>query len=121
MGTYLRFTPGEYGALCRAARSAPAVRTPRNLQRLLAAALQGEMPALAGRVTALGKDQARLLHEHLGGREALPPGAAGGGCELSVREWQELARASAAVWLRDDTLPPFQVLLVRHLRGDCPT
>jgi len=119
MTGYLRFTPSEYRALRRAARSTPTGADPRALQAALAAALRAPRPALARRIASLGKAGARILHRHLRDGEALRA-AVEGGCALSVQEWQEVARASAAVWLRDNALPSFQGLLVAHLRPGFP-
>jgi hypothetical protein len=64
--SYLRFTPGEYRALCQLCRPLDLHRLDAaELRAFLIPALAGTLPTLGERIAAFHDRELRLLHEHL--------------------------------------------------------
>src|SRR5689334_20275891 len=64
--SYLRFTPGEYGALSTTCQQlALAKMSFRTFQRVLVVSLATRLPKLAGRIAGLDEDTIRILYRHM--------------------------------------------------------
>jgi hypothetical protein len=114
MASHLRFPPHEYRALCHAARRVDLGGRPNSVRRLLAAALAGDHPELAGRICRLRGTGLLVLLGHL--RGAPPERQA----DLTPPELRMLAEAYGPLLLQARFLVPLWRDLVRQLREVSP-
>ncbi len=120
--SYVRFTPEEYQAVCRAAALLDLGSHPSGFGVALANALRGDHPRLADRVAALRRGQILVLLDHLQGEGCPQPGAPEGEevCNLTEQEWQVVWQASQVVRLHDDPAPDFPDRLLREVAETAP-
>lgn len=110
--SYLRFTPGEYRALCQLCRPLNLTRLDaKELRAFLVPAIAGTLPALGERIAALGDRELRLLHEHFRERQdtRAPQSSKESIAGLTSEEAAALAEAFRSY--------PFLSRFIRFLRG----
>jgi hypothetical protein len=113
---HLRFTPAEYHALSCLCRPLDLdYLRPPFVKRLLVASLAEALPALAGRIARLSRDELRLLLDHL--REGHGAGPTHG---LSPEEVTALAEAGVPLLPQARFAHLLKRALVRRLTGGRP-
>jgi len=116
---YLRFTPQEYRALCRARRVVD-LRTddPNFFQVSLLFALADDWPRLAERVAGLLPSQLIVLRNHL--RALTGDVGPGPGQDFTPAELEALAQARGTGLATVRPIGPFRDVLVRHFEKVSP-
>jgi len=111
--THLRFSPGEYHALCRACCPIKLDRKPLHILKwFLARSLAGTMPDLAQRIARLRRYELQILHDHL--REHRQPEREH---RLTREEFEMLAVEYGPFLLHARFVRPLRRALVEHFRG----
>jgi hypothetical protein len=115
--SHLRFSPGEYQAIREIGRSLNLNRCrPQTLKRLLAGSLAVSLPGLAGRISALKREEMQLLHDHLRGQRQPQPRD-----ELTADEFSLLELACGPLLDRARFLHALKATLIQHFLPNHPT
>jgi hypothetical protein len=113
--SHLRFSPGEYQAIREVCQTLNLNRCrPQTLKRILAGSLAA-LPDLAGRITALKREEMQLLHDHLRGHSQPQQRE-----ELTADEFSLLESACRPLLDHARFLHALKSMLIQHFLPDHP-
>src|SRR5581483_1197225 len=127
--TYLRFTPQEFRAISQACVSLDfGGDLFSGFKTFLIDSLSPRFPTLATRIAHIPRSHVGIIYEHLKGERAsmvqpsqgLQGERDGPELHLSGEDRKIVTRAAEFLWLHDECLPSFKVLLVRLVEERSP-